>query len=111
MFFFWNRNRALFDKALEELILQHWGEEARPPAQTVLAIAATLGYFRRQHASGPSSFPLMLEDPATDIVIKLHESMYIYVYIYTCTYVRCCLSDWLSFRLLNHSIIYMFTCL
>ncbi|CAK0875556.1 unnamed protein product [Prorocentrum cordatum] len=41
-------DRRSLDASLEELILRHWGEEARPPPQTVLAMAAALGYFRRR---------------------------------------------------------------
>lgn len=57
------RKRSLLDKALEELIQVHWGEDARPPASTVLAIAATLGYFRRRQSHDRSSFAMhMYED-------------------------------------------------
>merc|ERR1712187_535472 len=45
------KKRSLLDRALEELI-ELWGKDMEPPSFLVLAVATTLGYFRRQQSSG-----------------------------------------------------------
>ncbi|CAE8646024.1 unnamed protein product, partial [Polarella glacialis] len=56
-----SKKRQLLDKALEELILVHWGENAVPPQNLVLAVAGALGQFRKQNHS---SMPHLFDDPA-----------------------------------------------
>lgn len=62
-----NRRMALLNKALEDLIQNHWGEETRPPHQTVLAVAAMLGCLRSHKLGYNQAFPPLYEDYKADV--------------------------------------------
>lgn len=52
----WAKKRHLLEQAIEELI-QQWDPQQQPPPKIVLAVAATLGHFRKQStAHGPFGF-------------------------------------------------------